>query len=414
MSGPVTALAPAAPPPLRPGAVVHGPGSEHVDSLLDRFTTELKRRGFRVGGVVQRNYGARDDCADQMELVDVATGRSFGISQNLGRESRACRVDPSGVADASQAIRRAIAEPADLIVVNKFAGLEAHGEGLSDEMLAAISDGIPVLTSVGSRFINEWQSFAGGYADLLSPDMESLWRWWGPHRLYEDLVLGVEDAEVRRVVIGGKWILVETAAGAIGLAARPSSTAAAAVPTPESWAGMRLKELAAPAARGWDALEIAIGIAALNAHYNHPDQTGPAINGLDLYADTEGPVVVIGGFPQIRERLPRAQVIEIDPRPGEYPEPACDWLLPAAEAVLATASALANRTLPRLLAAGRGARMALVGPGTPLTPRLFNYGIETLSGFVPVDVPALVEAILAGDSSKQFHRHGRFVTLHRG
>ncbi|WP_431859890.1 DUF2478 domain-containing protein [Azospirillum sp.] len=410
----MVALAPAAPPPLRPGAVVHGPGSEHIDALLDRFTAELKRRGFRVGGLVQRNYGGGDDCADQMDLVDVATGRAFGISQHLGRESQACRVDPRGVAEASQALRRAVAERADLIVVNKFAGLEAHGEGLSDEMLSAISEGIPLLTSVGSRYINEWQSFAGGYADLLTPDAESLWRWWGPHRLYEDLLLGVEDAEVKRVVVGAKWILVETVAGAIGLAARPSSSAGAAVPAPESWAGWSLKALAEPAARGWDALEVAIGIAALNAHYNHAGLTGPAVNGLDQHAGAEGRVVVIGGFPKIRERLPRAQVIEIDPRPGEYPEPACDWLLPGAEAVVTTASALANRTLPRLLAAGRGARVTLVGPGTPLTPRLFDYGIETLSGFVAENVPALVEAILGGASSKQFHCHGRFVTLSRG
>lgn len=413
MTAPVTTLAPAVPPPLRPGAVVHGPGSEHIDSLLDRFTSELKRRGFRVGGVVQRNYGARDDCADQMELVDVATGHAFGISQNLGRESRACRVDPSGVADASQAIRRAISERADLIVVNKFAGLEAHGEGLSDEMLAAISEGIPVLTSVGSRFINEWQTFAGGYADLLTPDAESLWRWWGPHRLYDDLVLGVEDAEVKRVVIGSKWIMVETVADAIGLAARPATPPDTAVPAPDSWAGWSLTALAALAARGWDALEVAIGVAALNAHYNHAGQIGAATNGLDLYAQVEGRVVVIGGFPKIAERLPRAQVIEIDPRPGEYPEPACDWLLPGAEAVAATASSLVNRTLPRILGAARGARVALVGPGTPLTPRLFDYGVETLCGFVVVDVPALVEVILAGGSSKQFHVHGRFVTLQR-
>ena len=409
----MTALAPASPPLLRPGAVVHGPGSEHTDSLLDRFTGELARRGFRVGGVVQRNYGSGDDCADQMELVDVFTGRSFGISQNLGRESRACRVDPSGVADASQAIRRAVEQRADLIVVNKFAGLEAHGEGLSDEMLAAISEGIPLLTSVGSRFLNEWQTFTGGYADLLSPDIEALWRWWGPHRLYDDLVQGVEDAEVRRVVIGAKWILVETTAGAIGLAARPSAAAAAEVPTPESWAGRSLKALAAQTARGWDALEVAIGMAALNAHYNHAGVTGPATNGLDLYAGTEGRVVVVGGFPQLAQRLPRAQVIEMDPGPGQYPEPACDWLLPGADAAVVTASSLANRTLPRLLTAGRGTRLALIGPGTPLTPRLFDYGIETLSGFVAENVPALVDVILAGGSSKQFHVHGRFVTLHR-
>lgn len=404
----------ASPPPLRPGVVVHGPGSEHVDTLLARFTADLKRRGFRVGGVVQRNTRCEDECANLMELVDVASGHAYGISQNLGRESQACRVDPAGVADASQAVRRAIAERADLIVVNKFAGLEASGEGLFDELLSAMSEGIPVLTSVGSRYIAEWQSFAGGSADLLAPEEEALWRWWGPHRLYDDLLNGIDDAEVKRVVIGDKWILVETQAGAIGLASRPPAPALAEVPAPESWAGRSLRALAERAARGWEPLEIAIGVAALNAHYNHADHTGPSVNGLDLYAGIEGRLVIIGGFPQIAERLPHAQVIEIDPSPGEYPEPACDWLLPGAEAVAATASALANRTLPRLLTASRGAHFALVGPGTPLTPRLFDYGIEALSGFIPENVPALVEAILAGASSKQFHRHGRFVTLRRG
>ncbi len=407
---------PISPPSLRPGAVIHGPGSASIDILLDRFTSELIRRGFRVGGVVQRNYGMRDDCSDRMEMVDVATGYAFGISQNLGRESRACRVDPAGVADASQAIRRAIAKQPDLIVVNKFAGLEAHGEGLSTEMLAAIAEGIPVLTSVGSRFLNEWQNFTGGYTDLLAPDMDALWRWWGPHRLYEDLALSVEDAEVRRIIIGAKWIMVETVAGAVGLVARPTT---AALSLPETHGGgASLKALALQAARSWDPLEIAIGIAAVNAHHNHANQSGPAINGLDLYGAIQGRVVVIGGFPQIAQRLPHAHVIEIAPRPGEYPQPACEWLLPGADAVVVTASALANRTLPQLLTAARtapapGARLALVGPGTPLTARLFAYGVETLCGFVAVDAPALAEVILAGGSSKQFHKHGRFVTLHR-
>jgi len=407
-----TPLRPATPPALRPGAVIHGPGSEHVDALLDRFVHELQRRGFRVGGVVQRNYGERDDCADRMELVDVATGRAFGISQNLGRESRACRVDPAGVADASQALRRAIEERADLIVVNKFAGLEAHGEGLSDEILTAISEGIPVLISVGSRFTNEWQTFTGGYADLLTPDWDALWRWWGAARLYEDLMLGVEDSEVRRVLVGPKWVMVEAACG-VGLAARPSATADAEIPPPGAWAGARLKDLALQAARSWDPLAMSVGIAALNAHYNRAELQGPDVNGLDLLKGVEGRVVVVGGFPQVAQRLPDAHVIEIDPRPGEYPEPACDWLLPGAEGVLVTASALANRTLPRLLVAARGGRVVLVGPGTPLTPRLFDYGIDTLSGFVVRDVAAVAEAISAGAASKQFHVHGRFVTLRR-
>ena len=404
-------LRPAVPPPLRPGAVIHGPGSLAVDDLLDRFVAELRQRGFRVGGVVQRNYGTTCDCADRMELVDVATGEAFNISQNLGRESQSCRVDPGGVADASQVLRRAIESRVDLLVVNKFAGLEANGKGLADELLAAIAEGIPVLTSVGSRFLNEWQTFTGGFTALLSPDEGALWRWWGTHRLYDDLLNGVEDAPVRRVTIGAKWIMVETDA-TVGLAARPASSLGAELPPAERWAGAGLNALSLPAARSWDPLEAAVGVAALNAHYNRPDLAGDAANGLDLFTGMDSRVVVVGAFPQLAKRLPNAQVIEMRPGADEYPETAADWLLPGAEGAAITASSLANRTLPRLLTAARGARVALVGPGTPLTPRLFRYGIGWLAGFVVEDREAVRRVILDGGSSQGFHRFGRFVTLH--
>lgn len=402
-------LPPASLPPLRPGAVIHGPGSYGVDALLDGFTADLKRRGFRVGGLVQRNHGSGDDCAERMELVDVATGRAYDITQKLGRESQSCRVDPTGVAEASQAIRTAVASGVDLLVVNKFAGLESHGDGLSDEMLTAIAEGIPVLTSVGSRYLNEWQTATGGFCDLLSPVPEALWRWWGPQRIYVDLVQGVADAEVRRVVTGDKWVLVETADG-LGVAARQ---APAAGDDPQRWAGRSLRDLAAMAAQSWDPLEIAVGVAALNAHYNRPDVTGAPGNGLDLFASVEGRVVVIGGFPQLARRLPRAKVIDLSPQDGEYPEAACDWLLPGAEAVAITASAFANRTLPRLLRVSAGATVAMIGPGTPLTPRLFEYGVHSLAGFVAVDREAVVRTIAGGGGSRDFHPYGRMVTLHR-
>ncbi len=402
-------LPPASLPPLRPGAVIHGPGSYGVDALLDGFTAELKRRGFRVGGLVQRNHGPGDDCAERMELVDVATGRAYDITQKLGRESQSCRVDPTGVAEASQAIRTAVASGVDLLVVNKFAGLESHGDGLSDEMLTAIAEGIPLLTSVGSRYLNEWQTATGGFCDLLSPVPEALWRWWGPQRMYVDLVQGVADVEVRRVVTGDKWVLVETAEG-LGVAARQAPEAG---DDPQRWAGRGLRDLAAMAAQSWDPLEIAVGVAALNAHYNRPDVTGVAGNGLDLFAAVEGRVVVVGGFPQLARRLPRAKVIDLSPQDGEYPEAACDWLLPGAEAVAITASAFANRTLPRLLRVAAGATVAMIGPGTPLTPRLFEYGVHSLAGFVAVDREAVVRTIAGGGGSRDFHPYGRMVTLHR-
>ena len=255
------------------------------------------------------------------------------------------------------------------------------------------------MTSVGSRYLNEWQTATGGFCDLLSPVPDSLWRWWGPQRMYVDLVQSVADAEVRRVVTGDKWVLVETADG-LGVAARQ---APAAEDDPQRWAGRSLRDLAALAAQSWDPLEIAVGVAALNAHYNRPDVTGVPGNGLDLFASVEGRVVVIGGFPQLARRLPRAKVIDLNPQDGEYPEAACDWLLPGAEAVAITASAFANRTLPRLLRVSAGATVAMIGPGTPLTPRLFDYGVHSLAGFVAIDREAVVRTIAGGGGSRDFH-----------
>lgn len=399
-------------PPLRPAAVIHGAGSAHVDGLLDDFAGELARRGFAVGGVVQRNVGKIDDCAQTMLLVDVSDGKVFDITQYLGAGSQACRVNPAEVAAAASAIRAAVERQVDLIVVNKFAGLEAGGEGLADEMLSAMAAGIPVLTSVGGRYLNEWHAFTGGMADFLPPEPAALWRWWGGHRLYRDLVNGVEDAEIRRVVIGDKWLAVETDQ-ALGLAARPASTLDAPLPDLAALAGQGLRALAENAAAEWEPLAAALGIAALNAHYNQPDIDGDAGNGLELFADhdADGPPVVVGAFPGLATRRPQAQVVDYLPGPGQHPDGAADWLLPGAGSALITASSLANRTLPRLLAAAFGRPAALIGPGVPLTPRLFSYGLSALSGFIPTDRKAVLEVIERGGASRDFHALGRFVTL---
>lgn len=399
-------------PPLRPAAVVHGLGGLPADALLEDFVAEVARRGFSVGGVVQRNVGDIDECDHTMLLVDVASGATYDITQRLGAGSDACRVNPAEVAAAGSAVRNALERGVDLIVVNKFAGLEAAGEGLSDELLTAMAAGVPVLTAVSGRFLNEWHAFTGGMADLLSPDPAALWRWWGPHRLYRDLVNGVADAEIRQIVIGEKWIAVETDA-ALGLTARPAATLGADPPDLQRLARRGLAALAAAAAESWDPLAAALGWAAVNAHYNRADLQGGSGNGLDLFKEFDGdaPPVAVGAFPGLASRRPSVQVVDYAPGPGQHHDGAADWLLPAAGSALITASSLANRTLPRLLRAAQGRPAALIGPGAPLTDRLFAYGLSALAGFIAEDRAAVLRVISAGGASRDFHPFGRFVTL---
>ena len=124
--------------------------------------------------------------------------------------------------------------------------------------------------------------------------------------------------------------------------------------------------------------------------------------------------MVIGAFPGIAERLPGIKVIDRRPGPGQYPEEAAEILLPAAETVIITSATLANRSLPRLLDMTRNARVALVGPGAPLTGRLFSYGIEILSGLIIKDAAGLAQVVAEGGGARDLKRFGRQATLRRG
>lgn len=157
-------------------AVVYTP-SDPIEDLLLRVAQALLTRGLRVGGVLQHDLAAiaNDPCA--MDLEDLHSGERFALSQDLGRGSEACRLDPASLAHAAVAVQRALADGVDLVMFNKFGAQEAGGAGLRDEMGQAVVAGVPMLTAVGERFLPEWEAFTGGAATLLPPDDASVLAW---------------------------------------------------------------------------------------------------------------------------------------------------------------------------------------------------------------------------------------------
>jgi hypothetical protein len=238
--------------------------------------------------------------------------------------------------------------------------------------------------------------------------MKALWQWWGPERLYRDLALGVAADEVRQIVCGPRWLMVQGPAGA-GLAYLPRASKELTSRLP-SFRKQSLRQLAELSA-SWDPLEMAVGIAAINAHYNRFDLEAEIGNGADCFGAEAGRVVVVGAFPGLSEVLNKPQVIETEPRPGEYPTVAMDTLLPGCAAAVVASSTIINRTLPRILRLAHGARLALVGPATPLSPRLYHYGIEVLGGLVIRDAKGLAEAIRAGAMPREFTRFGNYMHI---
>ncbi|MBI4969237.1 MAG: DUF2478 domain-containing protein [Rhodospirillales bacterium] len=396
-------------PPLRPAAVIAVKG----DALrpAQDFALALKARGFRVGGLYQETtrQGGRKT---GMSLVGIATGRRVSIHQNLG-QAASCTVDTRGMAEAAEILIADRAARPDLVFVNKFSQLEREGGGLRAEMLALVAEGIPLLTTVAPEHLDAWIAATGGQSELVPSEPEALWRWWGPARLYPDLVLAVGPGKARRAVVGLNWTMVEGPDG-VGLARTPlrGGEGCRAVPEAGAFAGLELARMAQWVDEA-DPFRAALGVAAINAALNRTDLAGDSENGLDAYAGLAGPVAVIGRFPGLTDRLKDVRLVEMAPAPGEYPAQAAPWLLPNVEAAVITAATLANHTLPGLLAAARGRRVALVGPGTPLSPRLFEYGIEILSGLVIEDAEGLARTVAEGGAAKALKRHGRLVTLRR-
>ena len=164
---------PANPPALTIAAIRSRDG---VDELIASFARSLTERGWRVRGLLQEICETGEACS--ISLIDLAQGTRYPISQELGKFSTSCRVDPVGIAEASAVMRRAASEGADLVIFNRFAGLEAIGQGLAAEMLTIMADGIPLLTIVSPKHFAAWQNFTGGLYTELDPRLDALESWF--------------------------------------------------------------------------------------------------------------------------------------------------------------------------------------------------------------------------------------------
>jgi nucleoside-triphosphatase THEP1 len=161
--------------PLRAAAIAHD-GTHNVDQLLLRMAHQQREAGRRVRGLTMSYPDGRDSCHGAMVLVDLDTGTEYSVSQPLGRESTGCRADPQGFARASEVLRRALSEGADLVIVNRFGKLEAEGGGFRAELLDIISSDLPLLTAVSANHLAAWNDFTGG-ATVLPPDEDAVLAW---------------------------------------------------------------------------------------------------------------------------------------------------------------------------------------------------------------------------------------------
>ena len=131
--------------------------------------------------------------------------------------------------------------------------------------------------------------------------------------VYSIILADIVDVPVQNIRIGINWTLVETANGC-GLAQTPRRDTPGCMPIKNAGelTGMGLRELAS-LVRSDNPIEIAVGMAAVNAHHNRYGIKGPVLNGLDAFRDVDGMVAVIGRFPNLDRHLKNYCVLEQEP-----------------------------------------------------------------------------------------------------
>ena len=219
--------------------------------------------------------------------------------------------------------------------------------------------------------------------------------------LYDGLISGISAySTITGTLMGQCWTSVETE-DHFGMAmTTPVDTAPRLFS--DDYRGMPLAELAR-AARSWNLTEAGFGMAAINAYYNTPqrlDALGAyepfdnyCTDGLDLRGKHIGVVGHLNMPESVYEQAASLRILERSPRPGDYPDSACDWLIPQCDVVIITASTLVNKTLPHLLELSRNAYTILAGPSCPLCPELLNFGIDRIAGLVITDTDGMKDKI---------------------
>ena len=237
--------------------------------------------------------------------------------------------------------------------------------------------------------------------------------------LLDDLLAALPgDAPIRSVLVGAHWTVV--CSRRCGMASTVLATTPHAELKVRDAGRLHLKTARklAEFARSDNPLEASLGVAALNSLLEVHEHGAVEINAASVLAEhgRGKKVALVGHFPFIPALRPTVRelwVIEQRPAEGEYSAAAAADLLPRAEVVALTGSALLNHTLDGLLALCRPEALVMVlGPSTPLSPVLFEHRASLISGVQVVDEAAVLRTVAQGATFQQVEGV-RLLTLRR-
>jgi len=234
-----------------------------------------------------------------------------------------------------------------------------------------------------------------------------------PARIYELLLdYAASATQVTDLNIGLVWTVCR--AEHTGLAMSPGQPTRT-LPWPGTLAGKTLTELAGWIT-DWEPYKATVAMSAINCSLNRyglpsgitllpaPGRANLAVFDHFLPRLQGKKVVVIGRYPGIEcyaEQF-NLSIIERQPSPDDYSDPACEFLLPDADWVFLTASSITNKTFPRLAELAQHATTVLMGPTVPWLPELHEFAIDYLAGVEIIDPVKLHQTAAEGGGVRIF------------
>ena len=185
--------------------------------------------------------------------------------------------------------------------------------------------------------------------------------------------------------------------------------------------GLLLRESALELARmaySEGILEAAIGMATINSLLEIDEERCEDLNAGDLIAEKgkNKRVAIVGHFPfipKLRGVVKELWVIERNPQEGDFTEAEAETLIPQADVVGITGTAFTNHTIEHLLKlCNPKAYVVILGDTAPLSPVLFDYGIDAISGTKVIDPELALHCVSQGATYRQI-RGIRKLTMTR-
>lgn len=159
--------------------VFYAPKTKRPPVLAD-LAREIAAEGHRVGGIVQMARIDEQGVKSGIDAIELDTGRRIAINKPTpeSRSAKECTLQPHSLSDSTAAIRRALEDHVELIIIEKFGEQEQKGKGMADDIMAALASGIPTLVAVPEDGAEVWEEVTGGLVGRLPYDMGALRSWW--------------------------------------------------------------------------------------------------------------------------------------------------------------------------------------------------------------------------------------------